>query len=140
MDYVVTGAPIGAGVAYMAGMAFGLLGIGGGVLKVSAMNRYMNVPMKVAVGTSKVMLGVTAAVSAILFFIAGLIQFSVVGPVALGTTVGATFGTMIMNRLHSAMLKWLFSGLMIYLAYAMLSKALDLRFHWHLASLLRVIA
>jgi uncharacterized membrane protein YfcA len=140
VDYVVTGAPIGAGVAYLAGMTSGLLGIGGGVLKVSAMNRYMNVPMKVAVGTSKVMLGVTAAVSAILFFIAGLIQFSVVGPVALGTTVGATVGTMIMNRLHSAMLKWLFSGLMIYLAYAMLSKALDLRFHWHLASLLRVIA
>ncbi len=29
-------------------MASGLLGVGGGVLKVSAMNSYMNVPMKVA--------------------------------------------------------------------------------------------
>ena len=32
-----------------AGFFGALLGIGGGVLKVSAMNRHMNVPMKVAV-------------------------------------------------------------------------------------------
>lgn len=132
VHYVVTGAPIGAGVSYLAGMASGLLGIGGGVLKVSAMNRYMNVPMKAAVGTSKLMIGVTAAVSSILFFLAGLIHFYVVAPVAVGTTAGATLGTLVMNRLHSVALKWLFAGLMSYLAYGMLVKALTLRFGLHL--------
>ncbi|MGH9469829.1 MAG: sulfite exporter TauE/SafE family protein, partial [Terriglobia bacterium] len=131
VNYVVTGAPTGTGVAYLAGMASGLLGIGGGVLKVSAMNTYMNVPMKVAVGTSKLMIGVTAAVGSILFFMAGLIHFYVVAPVALGTTLGATLGTMVMNRLHSAALKWLFAVLMAYLAYGMLAKALVIRFHMH---------
>jgi uncharacterized protein len=67
-------------------VASGLLGVGGGVLKVSAMNRYMNVPMKVAVGTSKLMIGVTAAVGSILFFLAGLIHFAVV------TMIGSTLG------------------------------------------------
>jgi uncharacterized membrane protein YfcA len=133
--YVVNGSAIGAGIAYLAGIASGLLGVGGGVLKVSAMNRYMNVPMKVAVGTSKLMIGVTAAVGSILFFMAGLIHFVVVGPVALGTTIGATGGTMLMNRLHSVSLKWLFAVLMIYLAYGMLARGLQTQFHVHLPNL-----
>jgi uncharacterized membrane protein YfcA len=132
VKYVVTCGPLGAGIASLAGVASGLLGVGGGVLKVSAMNRYMNVPMKVAVGTSKLMIGVTAAVGAILFFMAGLVHFAVVAPVALGTTGGATLGTMIMNRLHSVSLKWLLAVLMAFLAYGMAAKGLDIRFHFHL--------
>jgi uncharacterized membrane protein YfcA len=135
VEYVINGVPTGATISYLAGLASGMLGVGGGVLKVSAMNRYMNVPMKVAVGTSKLMIGVTAAVSSILFFLAGLIHFSVVAPVALGTTIGATFGTMVMNRLHSSKLKWIFTVLMAYLAYGMLAKGLALKFGIHLPSL-----
>lgn len=135
VEYVANGAPIGASISYLAGMASGLLGVGGGVLKVSAMNRYMNVPMKVAVGTSKLMIGVTASVSSILFFLAGWIHFYVVAPVAVGTTTGATIGTVVMNRLHSQVLKWLFAILMVYLAYGMVTKAINLHFHMHLPTL-----
>src|SRR5579862_195488 len=134
VEYVVNGVQAGASIAGLAGIASGLLGVGGGVLKVSAMNRYMNVPMKAAVGTSKLMIGVTAAVSSILFFLAGFIHFAVVGPVAVGTTAGATAGTLVMNRLHSAWLKWLLAILMVYLAYEMLAKGLDSGFHLHLPS------
>lgn len=130
--YVVNGSLIGSAIAYLAGIASGLLGVGGGVLKVSAMNRYMNVPMKVAVGTSKLMIGVTAAVGSILFFMAGRIHPVVVGPVALGTTIGATVGTIVMNRLHSVWLKWLFAVLMIYLAYGMLARGVNTEFHVHI--------
>jgi len=135
VDYVVTGAPVGSGICYLAGVASGLLGVGGGVVKVSAMNAHMNVPMKAAVGTSKLMIGVTAAVSSILFFLAGLIHFYVVAPVAMGTTIGATIGTMIMNRLHSVWLKWLLALLMFYLSYGMFARALGMRFHIHLPNL-----
>jgi uncharacterized membrane protein YfcA len=135
VEYVINGAPKGASISYLAGMASGLLGVGGGVLKVSAMNRFMNVPMKVAVGTSKLMIGVTAAVSSILFFLAGFIHFPVVAPVAIGTTIGATIGTTVMNRLHSASLKWIFTALMAYLAYGMLAKGLAMHFGIHLPSL-----
>lgn len=134
VDYVVCGAKAGMSVASIAGLASGLLGVGGGVLKVSGMNKYMNVPMKVAVGTSKLMIGVTAAVSSILFFIAGLIHFMVVAPVAVGTTIGASIGTLLMNRLHSSILKWIFSALMAYLAYEMLAQALAKGFGIHLPS------
>lgn len=135
VDYVVSGTGIGACISYLAGMASGLLGVGGGVLKVSAMNRSMNVPMKAAVGTSKMMIGVTAAVGSILFYLAGLIHFYIVAPVALGTTAGAEAGTLVMNRLRSVVLKRIFAALMLYLAYGMLAKALALRFHLHLPSL-----
>ncbi len=135
VEYVVNGSATGASISFLAGLASGMLGVGGGVLKVSAMNRYMNVPMKVAVGTSKLMIGVTAAVSSILFFLAGLIHFSVVAPVALGTTIGATIGTTVMNQLHSSKLKWIFTVLMAYLAYGMLAKALGMRFGIQLPSL-----
>jgi uncharacterized membrane protein YfcA len=135
VEYVVNGAAPGAAISYAAGVASGLLGLGGGVLKVSAMNRYMNVPMKVAVGTSKLMIGVTACVGSILFFMAGLIHFAVVAPVALGTTAGATLGTMIMNRLRSVYLKWIFAALLLYLAYGMIARALAIGFHLHLPNL-----
>ena len=135
VDYTVTGAPVGSGICYLAGMASGLLGVGGGVIKVSAMNTHMNVPMKASVGTSKLMIGVTATVSSMLFFLAGLIHFYVVAPVAMGTTIGATFGTMIMNRLHSVLLKWLLALLMVYLSYGMFAKALAMHFHIHLPNL-----
>lgn len=135
VEYGVNGIPWGSSIAGLAGIASGLLGVGGGVLKVSAMNRYMNVPMKAAVGTSKLMIGVTAAVSSILFFMAGLIHFAIVGPIAVGTAAGATAGTLIMNRLHSSWLKKLFSLLMLYLAYEMLAKGLNLGFHFHLPSM-----
>jgi uncharacterized membrane protein YfcA len=135
VNYVVTGTPAGLSISYLAGLASGLLGVGGGVLKVSAMNSYMNVPVKAAVGTSKLMIGITAAVSSILFFLAGLIHFYVVAPVAIGTTLGATLGTMVMNRLHSVWLKWLFAVLMFYMAYEMLAKALLEGLRLHLPSL-----
>lgn len=135
VNYVVNGCGTGMTISYLAGVASGLLGVGGGVLKVSAMNRYMNVPMKAAVGTSKMMIGVTAAVGSILFYLAGLIHFYVVAPVALGTTAGATLGTLVMNRLRSVVLKRIFTVLMLYLAYGMLVKALALRFHIQLPSL-----
>lgn len=134
VPYVVTGLGIGAGIAYLAGIASGLLGVGGGVLKVSAMNRYMNVPMKVAVGTSKLMIGVTAAVGSILYLFAGWIHFVVVGPVAVGTALGATGGTLVMNRLRNVSLKWIFAALMAALAYGMFARGLSAQFHVHLPS------
>ncbi len=128
VDYVITGGYAGSGISLLAGVVSGMLGVGGGVLKVSAMNRYMNVPMKVAVGTSKLMIGTTAAVSSAVFFAAGLIQFAIVAPVAIGTTLGATFGTYIMNRLPSSTLKWIFSVVVIYICYSMFAKGMLERF------------
>ena len=128
VEYRVKGASKGAVISSFAGVTAGLLGVGGGVIKVAAMNMFMNVPLKVAVGTSKFMIGVTAAVGALLFFIAGVVDVYVLAPIALGTTVGATLGTLIMNRLRSYVLKISFGVLVTYLAYTMFAEGLAVAF------------
>jgi uncharacterized membrane protein YfcA len=132
VQYAVTRAPEGSLVASLAGIVSGLLGVGGGIIKVAAMNIFMNVPMKAAVGTSKFMIGVTAATSALLFFLAGLIDPYVIAPIVLGTTLGATVGTWVMPRVRSSALKVAFGCLVIYLAYTMLAQGLALGFGVHL--------
>ena len=109
-----------------------MLGIGGGLIKVAAMNIFMNVPMKAAVATSKFMIGVTGATAALLYFLAGLVDPYVIAPVALGTTLGATVGTWVMPRTKSSLLKLAFAVLVIYLAYTMLAQGLALGFRIHL--------
>ncbi|WP_263410573.1 sulfite exporter TauE/SafE family protein [Terriglobus tenax] len=134
VPYHVTGLGLGGIISVLAGLCSGLLGVGGGILKVSAMNRYMNVPMKVSVGTSKLMIGITAAVSSLVFFLAGTLHFSLVGPVALGTTLGANIGTSIMNRLRSRDLKLVFTVVVLYMSYSMIAKAIQLHWGIHLPS------
>jgi uncharacterized membrane protein YfcA len=51
---------IGLPLSALAGLMAGLLGIGGGVIKVPLMVLLLGVPMKVAVGTSCFMVGLTA--------------------------------------------------------------------------------
>ncbi|HEY9166747.1 MAG TPA: sulfite exporter TauE/SafE family protein [Candidatus Kryptonia bacterium] len=122
----------GSLVSSLAGIGSGLLGIGGGVIKVAAMNSFMGIPMKAAVATSKFMIGVTAATSAVVYFLAGGIDIYVVAPVALGTMLGATLGSSVMNKLHSKVIKTIFFFLMIYLGYQMIAKGVLLKFNFNL--------
>jgi uncharacterized membrane protein YfcA len=88
------------------------------------MNIFMNVPLKAAVATSKFMIGVTAATSAILYFVAGLLNLEYIAPAALGTMLGASVGTALMNRIRVKWLKVFFFLLMCYIGYNMLGKGL----------------
>ncbi len=129
VNYHATKTVEGSLISSLAGVGSGLLGIGGGVIKVAAMNSMMGIPMKASVATSKFMIGVTAATSAVVYFIAGGINQYTVAPVALGTMLGATMGSLIMNKLHSKVIKTVFFVLMIYLGYQMIAKGLLLGFN-----------
>lgn len=128
VKYKVRGSVIGSLVSYLAGIASGLLGIGGGVIQVPAMNKLMNIPIKAAIATSKFMIGVTASTAAILYFVSGLVNPVLVAPVAVGVVIGATIGTFVMNRVRPARLKVLFGLLLLYLAYLMLAKGVRAMF------------
>ena len=124
VEYLVKNSIIGWIVSFLAGLGSGLLGVGGGIFKVSVMNIFMNVPLKAAVATSKFMIGVTAATSAILYFVAGLLNLEYIAPAALGTMLGASVGTALMNRIRVKWLKVFFFLLMCYIGYNMLGKGL----------------
>ena len=66
-----------------------LLGIGGGIIKVPLMHLGMGVPLRVATATSNLMIGITAAASAVIYLIHGGIDPYVAGPTAIGVFIGA---------------------------------------------------
>lgn len=124
VTYNVTRTPMGLLVSVFAGLLSGMLGIGGGVLKVPIMNLVMNVPMKVAVATSKFMIGMTAATAACIYIEAGRVNPLIVAPTVLGISTGAFLGTKVMNRIRADRLKVIFGAVMMYVGYLMLARAL----------------
>lgn len=123
--YRVKGEAKGALISFLAGIGSGLLGIGGGVFKVAAMNLFMEVPLKVSVATSKFMISITAATGALLYMISGVAPVLYVAFAAMGTILGATIGTRVMNRIRSRHLKYLLFLLMLYLGVNMMLKGLS---------------
>ena len=94
--YHVQRVPFGMGVSYGAGVVSGLLGVGGGFIKVPAMTLVMGVPIKVAAATSSFMIGVTAVSSFLVYLGRGEVHPAATTPLILGTIVGGLVGT----RLH----------------------------------------
>jgi uncharacterized membrane protein YfcA len=107
-------------ISYFAGIISGLLGIGGGGVKVPAMNVLSNVPMKVSVATSNFMIGVTASASALVYLRHGYCDFFITGPVVLGTLIGSFFGAKATKRIQGASLKKLFIVVLLVLGVRMI--------------------
>ncbi len=122
--YTVRRVPFGFGICSFAGIISGLLGIGGGVIKVMAMDRVMKIPFKVSATTSNFMIGVTAVASAGIYFKNGYIHTSLIMPVMLGVLLGAFSGSKILKFTSSKILKIIFSIIVIVMAIEMFRNGL----------------
>jgi uncharacterized protein len=107
-------------VSYVAGIISGLLGIGGGGIKVPAMKVVSSVPMKAAVATSNFMIGVTAAASALVYIRNGFCDGFVTAPVVLGTLAGSFLGALVAIRVRGVVLKRIFIVILLVLGVRML--------------------
>lgn len=107
---------------YFAGIMSGLLGIGGGSLKVLIMDSFMKLPLKVSTATSNFMIGVTAAASATVYYFRGDIDPKIAAPVALGVLIGALIGGQVMQRLKNNIIRNIFIPVMVIVAVQMLWK------------------
>ena len=125
VPYVVANTGLGLGLMYLAGTVSGLLGIGSGVLKVPAMDIAMHIPMKVSTATSNLLIGLTAAASAVVYFARGDIDPLIAGPVALGVLLGATQGSKLLRGIRTERLRTLFVGALMIVAVQMLWKAIS---------------
>jgi len=108
--------PLGLGASLLAGSLSGLLGIGGGPIKVPVMLIFMEVPLMVATATSNFMIGVTAAASAIVYYRRGDILVQAAAPLAVGVFVGSILGARLAPRIHSKYVMYLLVAIMLYLA------------------------
>jgi uncharacterized membrane protein YfcA len=124
--YNVDGVYGGLGMMYVAGVISGLLGIGSGIFKVTAMDLFMKLPLKVSSATSNFMIGVTAAASAGVYFLRGDIDPKIAAPVALGVLFGATVGTRVMQRLKSKTIRLIFVPVLTIVSIEMIVKGVGL--------------
>src|SRR6202161_3538746 len=108
--------PLGLSASLVAGALSGLLGIGGGPIKVPVMYIFMNVPLMVAMATSNFMIGVTAAASAIVYYRRGDILVEVAAPLAVGVFLGSLLGARMAPRIQTKYVVYLLVGIMLYLA------------------------
>lgn len=122
VEYKVTNVPGGFTMMFGAGLASGLLGIGSGAFKVLAMDTIMKMPLKPSTATSNLMMGVTAAASATVYFFNGSLQPQIATPLAIGILVGATVGSRIMQYLPTKVLRWIFIPVIGYMGIQMLLK------------------
>lgn len=124
VPYVVVNTGLGLGLMYLAGTLSGLLGIGSGVLKVPAMDLAMHIPMKVSTATSNLLIGLTAAASAVVYFARGDIDPLIAGPVAIGVLLGATQGSKWLAGMRSDRLRVLFVSVLGVVAVQMIWKGI----------------
>ncbi len=124
ISYGVNNTPQTFGISYLAGIISGLLGIGGGGIKVPAMNVVGNIPMKAAIATSNFMIGVTAAASSLVYIRHGFCDVFITAPVVLGTLIGSFIGARTTNYVSGDSLRKLFTIVLAILAIRMIASGM----------------
>lgn len=103
--YRVKRLPLGLGASLGAGAISGLLGVGGGIVKVPALNTFCGIPIRVAAATSAFMIGVTAAASSFIYWNRGDVAPAVSAAVALGALPAGLLGARLSDRFQARSLK-----------------------------------
>ena len=81
--------PILGGLGMMvAGLAAGMLGIGAGAFKVTVQENVLKLPPKVASTTSNFIIGMTALAGTSVYLFSGLLNITLMAPMAMGATSG----------------------------------------------------
>jgi uncharacterized membrane protein YfcA len=127
IEYEVNNAIWGGIGMFIAGLAAGMLGIGAGAFKVTVQENILRLPPKVSSTTSNFIIGMTALAGTSVYLFSGLLNLSLMAPMAIGTTIGAFIGGKILNRLKDDSLRILFFIIVIFLIGQMLYKGLTLK-------------
>ncbi len=123
VTYAPARLPLGLGASLGAGVISGMLGVGGGVVMVPVMNLAMRVPVKAAVGTSALMVGITSVATAFVFYSRGEMDPTIVVPSILGVFLGGQLGSRLTRRVRARRLAGLFSVILLYLGLSLLLRA-----------------
>ncbi|HXG24121.1 MAG TPA: sulfite exporter TauE/SafE family protein [Chthonomonadales bacterium] len=123
VDYRVFRTHEGLIAGFFAGNLSAILGVGGGLIMVPAMATRMGVPLRVAVATSNLMIGVTAVTTAIPYYATGAVNPYYAAPCALGVLLGARAGAGLAKHTRSHYIRLAFAVVLLYTAYTMAIRA-----------------
>jgi len=112
--------------SFVAGFLSGLLGIGGGILKVPIMTLYLGVPMKIAIGTSEYMIAITSFTGSFIYLNAGKISIQYLGSAFLSSVLGAQLGSKVSLKTESHLLRKIFAVVMTVFASIMIGKGVSM--------------
>lgn len=115
---------IGMLSSFLAGLASGLLGIGGGVLKVPIMVLVLGLPTKIAIGTSEFMISITSVSGSYVHFREGILNPYLAASVVIGGFIGAQFGSRLSVKVKAKVLRRVFGMVMIFFSILMILKGL----------------
>jgi len=122
--YRVRRLPLGLAASLGAGAISGLLGIGGGIIKVPVLNAFCGIPIRVAAATSAFMIGVTGAASAFIYFGRGDVALPLTAAVAIGALPGSLLGARLTHRVEARSLKLLMAVVLLVVGGRMALEAL----------------
>lgn len=122
VEYKVTNSALGGLGMLVAGLAAGMLGIGAGAFKVTVQENILRIPPKVSSATSNFIIGMTALAGVSVYLFSGLLDLTLMAPMAVGTTVGAVAGGRILNRISNRVLRVLFFAIVTFLIIQMVYK------------------
>jgi uncharacterized membrane protein YfcA len=121
--YRLRRAPLAFGASLLAGSISGLLGLGGGIVKVPTLTAFCGIPIKVAAATSAFMIGVTAAASAFVYYGRGDVDLRLAAAVALGALPGSLAGARLSHALEARSLKLVMALVLLAVGTQMALKA-----------------
>ncbi|MCG6955510.1 MAG: DUF1634 domain-containing protein [Gemmatimonadetes bacterium] len=121
--YIPQRIPFGLTLSSLAGVLSGMLGIGGGVVKMPLLHAVMRVPVKAAAATSVFMVGITVSASAYVYYVHDLVDLSVAVPAVLGIQIGSRLGAVVARRTHSTTVVRLLVVILVYLGAVLILQA-----------------
>jgi uncharacterized membrane protein YfcA len=92
VTYQVKRLPVALAASFVAGNISSLLGVGGGIVKVPALNAWCGVPLRAAAATSAFMIGVTATGGAVIYYGRGQLMPALAAAAVLGVQCGSWVG------------------------------------------------
>ncbi len=116
----------GAAISFIAGLLSGLLGVGGGILKVPIMTLYLGLPMKIAIGTSEYMISITSFTGSYIYLMSGKIDLRLLGIAYISSIFGAQLGSRAGIRAGADILRKVFVGVIIIFAFMMLVRGVSI--------------
>lgn len=124
VEYRANNAILGGMGMMVAGLAAGMLGIGAGAFKVTVQENILKLPPKVSSATSNFIIGMTALGGVSVYLFSGLLNLTLMAPMAVGTTIGAVVGGRILNKISDRALRFLFFIIIVFLIIQMLYKGI----------------
>ena len=126
VDWQVRRLPQGLAVFFVIGLLGGLFGIGAGWANVPALNMLMGTPLKVAAGTSSMVLSLASSSAAWVYLDRGAVLPIIAVPSVVGMMLGARIGARLLHVLKGSVIRKMVIALLLFSGIRALLKGLGL--------------